>query len=98
MDRKVLMIVPTVNLVTQMKQDFDDYSKNIELDLKTSKLILKKCGFVYEDKKRLINFLNTYVKFIYFSTPLNSTNLFNTSFYQKEKFLLRMSLKILFLQ
>ena len=26
------------------------------------------------------------VKFIYFSTPLNSTNLFNTSFYQKEKF------------
>ena len=30
LDRKVLMIVPTVNLVTQMKQDFEDYSGNIE--------------------------------------------------------------------
>ena len=30
MDRKVLMIVPTVNLVTQMKQDFEDYAVNLE--------------------------------------------------------------------
>ena len=30
LDRKVLMIVPTVNLVTQMKSDFEEYSENID--------------------------------------------------------------------
>lgn len=30
LDRKVLMIVPTVNLVTQMKADFVEYSQNID--------------------------------------------------------------------
>jgi superfamily II DNA or RNA helicase len=30
MGRKVLMIVPTVNLVTQMKSDFDEYAKTID--------------------------------------------------------------------
>jgi superfamily II DNA or RNA helicase len=30
LNRKVLMIVPTVNLVTQMKQDFEDYAVNLE--------------------------------------------------------------------
>ena len=44
-----------------------DYSKNIELDLESSKFILKKCGFVFKYKKGLIHFLNTYVKFIFFS-------------------------------
>ncbi|NDB78586.1 DEAD/DEAH box helicase [archaeon] len=30
LDRKVLMIVPTVNLVTQMKSDFEEYAINID--------------------------------------------------------------------
>lgn len=30
LDRKVLMIVPTVNLVTQMKQDFEEYAVNLD--------------------------------------------------------------------
>ena len=30
LNRKVLMIVHTVNLVTQMKQDFEDYAVNLE--------------------------------------------------------------------
>jgi len=30
LDRRVLMIVPTVNLVTQMKSDFEDYSQDID--------------------------------------------------------------------
>ena len=30
LDRKVLMIVPTVNLVTQMRSDFEEYSENID--------------------------------------------------------------------
>ena len=44
-----------------------DYSKNIVLDLESSKFILKKCGFSFGYKKGLIHFLNTYVKFIFFS-------------------------------